>query len=188
LREMVSNAVRAEVGGSRRATLVSGRKIAAWWSGAGRNGVASHAFHRFPPQPIAPMNRAFVSAQNTSAITAACMMTRKDIFSDLNGFDENLPGNFNDVDFCLRLRECGWLIVWTPYANLIHHESATRGHDTHARDREGLFRDASYMEKKWSAQILRDPYYSPNLSLHSRGFDLAFPPRWENEAAITEAD
>ena len=46
----------------------------------------------------------------------------------------------------------------------------------------------SYMEKKWSAQILRDPYYSPNLSLHSRGFDLAFPPRWENEAAITEAD
>jgi hypothetical protein len=67
------------------------------------------------------------------------MVTRKDIFSDLDGFDENLPGNL-------------------------------------------------YMEKKWSAQILRDPYYSPNLSLHSRGFDLAFPPKWENEAAITEAD
>jgi GT2 family glycosyltransferase len=49
------------------------------------------------------------------------MMTRKDIFSDLDGFDENLPGNFNDVDFCLRLRERGWLIVWTPYANLIQH-------------------------------------------------------------------
>jgi len=58
------------------------------------------------------------------------MMTRKDIFSDLDGFDDNLPGNFNEVDFCLRLRERGWLIVWTPYANLIHHESATRGHDT----------------------------------------------------------
>jgi GT2 family glycosyltransferase len=72
-----------------------------------------------------------------------CMVTRKDIFSDLDGFDENLPGNFNDVDFCLRER--GWLIVWTPYANLIHHKSATRGHD-------------------------------------------AFPPRWENEAAITEGD
>jgi GT2 family glycosyltransferase len=71
------------------------------------------------------------------------MVTRKDIFSDLDGFDENLPGNFNDVDFCLHER--GWLIVWTPYANLIHHKSATRGHD-------------------------------------------AFPPRWENEAAITEGD
>ncbi len=116
------------------------------------------------------------------------MVTRKDIFFDLDGFDENLPGNFNDVDFCLRLDERGWLIVWTPYANLIHHESATRGHDTHAEDGVRLFREASYMEKKWSAQILRDPYYSPNLSLHSRGFDLAFPPRWENEAAITEAD
>ena len=154
----------------------------------GLNGVASHAFHRFPPQPIAPMHRTFVLAQNTSAVTAACMVTRKDIFSDLDGFDENLPRNFNDVDFCMRLRERGWLIVWTPYANLIHHESATRGHDTPAKDRERLFREASYMEKKWSAQILRDPYYSPNLSLHSRGFDLAFPPRWENEAAITEAD
>ena len=86
------------------------------------------------------------------------MMTRKDIFSDLDGFDENLPGNFNDVDFCLRLRERGWLIVWTPYANLIHHKSTTRGHDTHARDRELFFREASYMEKKWSAQILRDPF------------------------------
>src|SRR5882757_399385 len=73
------------------------------------------------------MNRTFVLAQNTSAVTAACMVTRKDIFSDLDGFDENLAGNFNDVDFCLRLRERGWLIVWTPYANLIHHESATRG-------------------------------------------------------------
>ena len=118
----------------------------------------------------------------------ACMMTRKDIFSDLGGFDENLPGNFNDVDFCLRLHERGWLNVWTSYANLIHHDSATRGHDSNARDRERLFGEASYMEKKWSAQILRDPYYSPNLSLHSRGLDLAFPPRWENEAAITEAD
>lgn len=95
------------------------------------------------------------------------MVTRKDIFSDLDGFDENLPGNFNEVDFCLRRRERGWLIVWTPYANLIHHESTTRGHDTHARDRERLSREASYMEKKWSAQILRDPYYSPNLSIRA---------------------
>ena len=158
---------RNETGCARWSATPSARRWGAvgarLWYPDGRlqhGGVASHAFHRFPPQPIAPMNRAFVSAQNTSAITAACMVTRKDIFSDLDGFDENLPGNFNDVDFCLRLREGGWLIVWTPYANLIHHESATRGHDTHARDREGLFRDASYMEKKCSAQILRDPYYT----------------------------
>jgi O-antigen biosynthesis protein len=70
---------------------------------------------------------------------------------------------------------------------LIHHESATRGPDT-IGEIESLFREARYMEKKWIAQIRRDPYYSPNLSLHSRGFDLAFPLRWENEAAITEVD
>jgi glycosyltransferase involved in cell wall biosynthesis len=188
LREMVSNAVRAEVGAVGARLWYPDGRLQHGGVILGLNGVASHAFHRFPPQPIAPMHRTFVLAQNTSAVTAACMVTRKDIFSDLGGFDENLPRNFNDVDFCMRLRERGWLIVWTPYANLIHHESATRGHEAHAENRERLFREASYMEKKWSAQILRDPYYSPNLSLHSGGFDLAFPPRWENEAAITEAD
>ena len=145
LREMVSNAVRAEVGAVGARLWYPDGRLQHGGVVLGLNGVASHAFHRFPPQPIAPMHRTFVLAQNISAVTAACMVTRKDIFSDLDGFDENLPRNFNDVDFCMRLRERGWLIVWTPYANLIHHESATRGRD-------------------------------------------AFPPRWENEAAITEAD
>src|SRR5438874_6964030 len=160
LREMVSNAVRAEVGAVGARLWYPDGRLQHGGVVLGLNGVASHAFHRFPPQPIAPMHRTFVLAQNTSAVTAACMVTRKDLFSDLDGFDENLPRNFNDVDFCLRLRERDWLIVWTPYANLIHHESATRGRDTDANDREQLFREASYMEKKCSAQILRDPYYT----------------------------
>ena len=117
------------------------------------------------------------------------MVLRKSVFEELQGFDEgNLGVTFNDIDFCLRLTRRGYRVVWTPYANLIHHESATRGQVGRAQDRERLFREASYMEEKWSAQILRDPYYSPSLSLHSGGFDLAFPPRWENEAAITEAN
>ena len=65
----------------------------------------SHAFQRFPPQPISPMNRTFVLSQNYSAVTAACMVLRKTVFDELRGFDENLPSNFNDVDFCLRVRE-----------------------------------------------------------------------------------
>ena len=188
LREMVSNALRPEVGSVGARLWYPDGRLQHGGVVLGLNGVASHAFHRFPPQPIAPMNRTFVLAQNTAAVTAACMVTRKTVFADLGGFDENLPGNFNDVDFCLRLRERGWLVVWTPYANLIHHESATRGQVGRAQDRDRLFREARYMEEKWSAQILRDPYYSPDLSLHSGGFDLAFPPRWENEAAMTEAD
>jgi glycosyltransferase involved in cell wall biosynthesis len=177
LSEMVSHALRPDVGAVGARLWYPGGRLQHGGVVLGLNGVASHAFHRFPPQPIARMNRTFVLAQNTAAVTAACMVTRKTIFADLGGFDENLPGNFNDVDFCLRLRERGWLVVWTPYANLIHHESATRGQVAHARDRERLLREACYMEEKWSAQILRDPYYSPNLLLHSDGFDLAFPPR-----------
>jgi glycosyltransferase involved in cell wall biosynthesis len=176
LREMVSNALRPEVGAVGARLWYPDGRLQHGGVVLGLNGVASHAFHRFPPQPIATMNRTFVLAQNTAAVTAACMVTRKTVFADLGGFDENLPGNFNDVDFCLRLRERGWLVVWTPYANLIHHESATRGQGARAQDRERLFREARYMEEKWSAQILRDPYYSPNLSLRLRSFDLAFPP------------
>ena len=176
LREMVSHAVRPEVGavGARLwypdGTLQHGGVV------LGLHGVASHAFQRFPPQPIAPMNRTFVLSQNYSAVTAACMLVRKTIFDDLGGFDENLANNFNDVDFCLRLRERGWEIIWTPYANLIHRESASRGRDSGSEEGVQLSREATYMQGRWSEQLWRDPFYSPNLS-HSVAFTLAWPPR-----------
>jgi len=141
----------------------------------GLHGVASHAFQRFSPQPIAPMNRTFVLSQNCSAVTAACMVLRKTVFDDLGGFDENLPNNFNDVDFCLRLRERGWQIIWTPYADLIHQESASRRRDSGLTEHAQLSREAAYMLEKWGTQLQRDPFYSPNLS-YSLGFTLAWPP------------
>ena len=78
---------------------------------------------------------------------------QKAIFDDLGGFDENLPSNFNDVDFCLRLRERGWQIIWTPYADLIHHESASRGRDFGSAQRVQVLREAAYMQKKWDEQV-----------------------------------
>ena len=76
------------------------------------------------------------------------MVLRKAIFDDLGGFDENLPSNFNDVDFCLRLRERGWQIIWTPYADLIHHESASRGRDFGSAQRvAGVTRGGLHAEK-----------------------------------------
>ena len=116
------------------------------------------------------------------------MVTRKDIFSDLDGFDENLPGNFNDVDFCLRLRERGWLIVWTPYANLIHHESATRSHDTHARDRERLFREASYMEKNGARKFCAIRITAQTCRFIRAVLILPFRPGGKMKPHITEAD
>ena len=104
------------------------------------------------------------------------MVLRKAVFDDLGGFDENLPNNFNDVDFCLRLRERGWQVIWTPYADLIHHESASRGQISGPAGRAQLSREAAYMQKTWDEQLQRDPFYNPNLS-HSIVFTLAWPPR-----------
>jgi glycosyltransferase involved in cell wall biosynthesis len=176
LREMVSHALRPEVGAVGARLWYPDGRLQHAGVVLGLHGVASHAFQRFPPQPAAPMNRTFALSQNYSAVTAACMVMRKTTFDDLGGFDENLPHNFNDVDFCLRLRERGWQIVWTPYANLIHHESASRGRDSGSAQRAQLSREATYVQEKWSEQLWRDPFYSPNLS-HSLAFTPSWPPR-----------
>jgi glycosyltransferase involved in cell wall biosynthesis len=176
LREMVSHALRPEVGAVGARLWYPDGRLQHAGVVLGLHGLASHAFQRFPPQPISPMNRNFVLSQNYSAVTAACMVLRKTIFDDLGGFDENLPNNFNDVDFCLRLRARGWQIIWTPYADLVHHESASRGHISGPAEHAQLSREAAYMHKKWGEQLRQDPFYSPNLS-HSLAFALAWPPR-----------
>ncbi len=174
LREMVSHAMRPKIGavGARlwfpNGTLQHAGVV------VGLAGVAAHAFYRFPARPIAPLNRTFVLVQNCSAVTAACMAVRRSIFERMNGFDECLPANFNDVDFCLRLRKDGRQVVWTPYANLTHHESASRGLGTKT---ERLEEELKWMSSKWEIELLSDPYYNPNLSLILPGYELAFPPR-----------
>jgi glycosyltransferase involved in cell wall biosynthesis len=176
LREMVSHAVRPEVGAVGARLWYPDGRLQHAGVVLGLHGVAGHAFQHFLAQPVAPMNRTFVLAQNYSAVTAACMVLRKTVFDDLGGFDENLPSNSNDVDFCLRARETGLQIVWTPYADLIHHESASRGRDFGSAQRAQVLREMAYMLEKWGEQLRRDPFYSPNLS-DSDAFALAWPPR-----------
>ena len=122
-------------------------------------------------------DRAYLQ-QNCSAVTAACMLVRKEIFQGSGGFDEvNLGVSFNDVDFCLRLRATGLRNVWTPYANLIHHESASRGHQRTTEEQAQFTREATYILRKWGIELRHDPFYNPNLSLNLPGFELAVPPR-----------
>ena len=177
LREMVSHAVRTGVGavGARlwypNGTLQHGGVI------IGLGGVASHAFPRIPHGHAGYFNRAYLQ-QNCSAVTGACMLVRKGIFQEFGGFDEvNLGISFNDIDFCLRLRATGLQNVWTPYANLIHHESASRGHQRTSEEQSQFVREATYMQRKWGIELLHDPFYNPNLSLNLPGFELAAPPR-----------
>ena len=97
--------------------------------------------------------------RNFTAVTAACMLVRPAVFWEMGGFDERLRVAFNDVDFCLRAREKGYRIVYTPFAILNHHESATRG-SLHPREDEKFFRE------RWgNPGEYRDPYYNPNLDI-----------------------
>jgi len=101
--------------------------------------------------------------QEVSAVTGACMLVKKESFRRVGGFDENLPGAFNDIDLCLKIRNNNELILYTPHARLYHMESLSRGKDNH---KEPEFLEAiKYMEDKWGCSKYVDPYYNPNLSL-----------------------
>ncbi len=106
------------------------------------------------------------SVCNYSAVTAACMMIRKAVFEEAGGFDEtNLKVNFNDVDLCLRLRERGYYNVYTPYAELRHYESASRGYKNSPEE-------ALHIRRRWGRMIDSDPYYNPNFALGEGDFNL----------------
>jgi GT2 family glycosyltransferase len=93
-----------------------------------------------------------------SAVSAACMMCRRDLFEELGGFDETFAVAFNDVDFCLRLRRVGYRVIYTPHAELVHHESHTRG-------MSGFYHDYQAFLRIWTDEIRRgDPFYNDNLS------------------------
>lgn len=116
--------------------------------------------------------------QSYSAVTAACLVIKKDRYLKVGGLNEkSLTVAFNDVDFCLKLREAGYRNVWTPYAELYHHESATRGKEDTPKKLERAAREIDYMQRRWKKTIAHDPAYSPNLTIHHEDFSLAWPPR-----------
>jgi GT2 family glycosyltransferase len=152
----------------------------------GVRGVAGHAHVGLRRDESGYFARAHL-AQDLSSVTAACALVKRKVYLQVGGFDENLAVAFNDVDFCLRLRESGYRVVWTPYAELIHHESASRGFDDSAPKQMRFLAEVDYMKSKWGAILQRDPFYNPNLSLDENLFTLAFPPRttkpWQSVAA-----
>ena len=99
-------------------------------------------------------------------MTAACMMVKKEIYQQVGGMDEAFQVAFNDVDFCLRVRETGKLVVFQNYAQLYHHESLTRGYETSKKNKIRFKEEAKLFKTRWK-DILEsgDPYYNPNLTL-----------------------
>nr|WP_244847095.1 glycosyltransferase family 2 protein [Caballeronia sp. SL2Y3] len=144
----------------------------------GLGGIAGHMHYKAPRHAFGYFGRA-VSTQNLSAVTAACLVIRKSIYEAVGGLDEELAVAFNDVDFCIRVREAGHRNVWTPHASLYHHESATRGSDMAPEKAKRFMSEIGWMESRWGELLLRDPFYNPNLTLETSGqpFELAREPR-----------
>lgn len=132
----------------------------------GLGGVAGHIFSGTPGGEYGYGAR-LISTVDYSAVTAACMMTSKETFQAAGGFDEDFQVAFNDVDYCMKVRSMDQLVVFTPYAELIHYESKSRGREETAAQIERFHREIRLFEKKWP-RILQegDPYYNVNLTLN----------------------
>ncbi|RUR29996.1 glycosyltransferase family 2 protein [Vreelandella nanhaiensis] len=138
----------------------------------GIGGVAGHAHKYFTRHAIGYFTRLHI-AHNLSAVTAACLLVRKEIFNEVEGLnEERLAVAFNDVDFCLKVREAGYRNLWTPYAELYHHESISRGADDNAKKRARAAGEVAYMRKTWAEKLDNDPAYNPNLTLVHEDFSL----------------
>jgi GT2 family glycosyltransferase len=138
----------------------------------GLNGAAGHSHRAFPRASPGYARRLQVT-QNVSALTGACLMTRRAVFEEAGGFDERFVLTYNDVDFCLRLRQRGYLLVWTPHAELYHHECTTRGYEDTPQKRAFADAEVKAFQEKWRAVLQTgDPYYNPNLTLLWEDFSL----------------
>ena len=142
----------------------------------GIGGIASHS-HRFAPRGNPGYFGRAVLHQQLSAVTGACLLVSRKLWDTLDGLDETLAVAFNDVDFCLRAGALGRRVVWTPYAELIHHESISRGPENTPEKIERFEAEQALMRQRWGELIKADPFYSPNLTLLAEDFSLAWESR-----------
>ena len=140
--------------------------------GLGAHRTAGHTHYKQHRQNLGYMGR-LCYAQNVTAVTGACLLVKKSLFEEVGGLDEEFAVSLNDVDFCLKLREKGLLNVWTPFAELFHYESISRGLDDQGEKAERYNRESEKFREKWR-QVLEagDPYYNPNFSLDRSDFSL----------------
>lgn len=140
--------------------------------GLGAHGTAGHSHYKQPRENLGYMGR-LCYAQNVSAVTGACLMVKKALYEEVGGLDESFEISLNDVDFCLKLREKGLLNVFTPFAELYHYESISRGLDDQGEKAERYNRESAHFREKWKEVLEKgDPYYNPNFSLDRSDFSL----------------
>ena len=138
----------------------------------GFGGTAGHAFIGKGRYDTGYAGR-ILCAQDCSAVTAACMMVKRSVYEQVGGLTEALAVAFNDIDFCLKVREAGKLVVYNPYAELFHYESKSRGLEDSPEKVERFNSEVEILLSRWRGRIEQgDPYYNPNLTLDNSDFSL----------------
>jgi GT2 family glycosyltransferase len=177
LTEMVRHVLRAQVGAVGAKLYYPDSTIQHAGIVVGIGGLAGHPHVRFGKGNPGYFGRA-VCTQQFSAVSAACLLMRREVFDKVGGFNETeFAIAFNDVDLGLRLWQAGYSVVWTPYAQLVHHESASLG-NPHSPQRQRQFkREAANLRRLWLPVLQDDPFYNPNLIITGGDFRPGFPTR-----------
>ncbi|QES90521.1 glycosyltransferase family 2 protein [Rhizosphaericola mali] len=172
LSEMVSLCLRKDIGCVGAKLLYPDGTIQHAGVVLGLGGIAGHP-HKFNRSDAEGYFRLLKIVHNVSAVTGAALLVKKEIFLEVGGLDEkDLKVAFNDVDFCIKVREAGYRNIWTPFATIRHHESKSRGEDNTPEKYDRFMNEIEVMKKRWGHLLFRDPYYNPNLSLENQGYTI----------------
>ena len=137
----------------------------------GLGGTAGHIFRGQKRDDAHYMHRPMLR-QEYSAVTAACLVTRKEVYEQLGGLDTDFAVAFNDIDYCLRARKHGWKVVYDPHAEMVHHESASRGRDRTPEQKARLSSEKARLINRHADFIAHDPAYNPNLTIEHEDASL----------------
>ncbi|MBN2524976.1 MAG: glycosyltransferase family 2 protein [Deltaproteobacteria bacterium] len=173
LTEMVSHAMRPQIGCVGAKLYYPDGRLQHAGCILGIGGVAGHGHKYFNGSFPGYFSRAHLT-QDYSAVTAACLIVQRHIFEAVEGFDEtNLAVAFNDIDFCLKVIKKGYRNLWTPYAELYHHESLSRGTEDSPLKLKRFQRESKFMQAKWGEILQNDPAYNVNLTLEHEDFSIS---------------
>lgn len=172
IHEMISYLKRDDVGAVGSKLLYKDKTYQHAGVVIGIGGIADHLFKGISDLDHTYMNRAQM-VQDLNAVTAACLMTKTEVFDKIGGFDEKLKIAFNDIDLCLRIRKLGYLIVYNPYSSFYHYESKSRGLEDTPEKVKRFNNEFAFFVKRWSGKLNTiDEYYNPNLTLRQNNFAL----------------
>ena len=174
LTEMVSHALRSDIGCVGAKLYYPDESIQHAGIIMGLGGGAAHSHRHFPREHPGYIGR-LKMVQNLSGVTGACLLVKRSTYNEVGGLDqENLKIAYNDVDFCLKVREAGYRNLWTPFAELYHYESVSRGYEDSPEKIARFKSETEFLRKKWGNKLLVDPYYNKNLTQVREDFSIGF--------------